>query len=256
MGKKLIAVFTAVTLVFIAVFAACDRSNTYTDPSTGKKYLLVTDKNGEAVRSSDGELLVYATNQNGKVVTDAKGNASTENHGFVGQYVKNGVVKDYAYTIKLPKGWRKGDKVGQYIQNNTNAMVEVSIIEEAFDDYYNESVKLCKAYQEQAAQNKKGSVSMKEITYDKADSKAYKFYADDGSGSDTSMTCALFFEAKGNVYDIVYQTSPKYYSESDFETFYSAIDYLNYVYYPNVTSKSTTASSSKTVVTTAKSAKK
>lgn len=106
MSKKITVSVLAILLVCTSLFAGCSKKGEYVNPATGEKYDMVTDAEGNKVLSDDGELLVYAKDENGEYVTDESGEKVTQVQGFIGQLEESGVIEDYAYKLVTPEGWK------------------------------------------------------------------------------------------------------------------------------------------------------
>ena len=130
MSKKIIAILTIVTILFVCVFAACEKESTlYIDH---KEYDFVTDENGEKVLAEEGRLLVYETEKNGKNVTDENGENVTEAKQF--QPIENdGVVEDYGYVLELPDGWSSTEQYGMFENKKLKATCDVSVVKYLYD---------------------------------------------------------------------------------------------------------------------------
>ncbi len=135
MSKKIIAILTVITILFICVFAACEKNeddNIYID---NEEYDFVTDENGEKILGEDGRLLVYETEKNGKKVTDINGENVTEAKQF--QPIENdGVVEDYGYILNLPEGWKTTEQYGVFENKKLDITCDISIVKYLYDDYY------------------------------------------------------------------------------------------------------------------------
>lgn len=245
MSKKIIisAISLLLASVLVFAFSSCvSKKDVYTDPMSGKSYILVTDENGEKVRSEEGELVVYVTEKGGKIAKDENGEPKTEVHGFVGQIKTGNTVEDYAYTITLPSGWKTTDTKGVFENSSLKATATVDIAEFTYSDYYNKSYLIYTSLKE-AADN--GDVNYavswdEDVEIPGADTKGVLMKL---SGEDV-MRWFYFFENNGNVYKI----SVDFKAQSDknqsaVDEFMASIAYKQYTYYPDVTSVSTTEES-------------
>ena len=103
MSKKIIAILTVATILFVCIFAACEKKE--------KPYMdaddidAITNENGEFELAEDGQYIVYVTDEDGKKVTDKNGEFETEVQQFV-PTMKKGVIEDYGFKLKIPKGWK------------------------------------------------------------------------------------------------------------------------------------------------------
>ena len=135
MSKKIIAVIAVVTVVFVSVFAACNKKDDEGVYAKNDKYNLVTDENGEKVLNSDGELLVYATDEDGDRIKNDKGEYETLAQPFE-PIEDDGVVEDYGYKFTLPKGWKSTNQVGQFENADKSQVFEIDVVEYTYKDYY------------------------------------------------------------------------------------------------------------------------
>lgn len=236
--KKIIISIVSLTLVIFIVFSACGKA-TYTDPQTGKKYILVTDENGEKVRSEDGELLVYVTNKNHKIVKDENGVPQTEVHGFIGQIEdEKGIIEDYAYTVTLPEGWKSTDKKGYFENEKLEAKFSISIVEYTYDDY---KLRLEDTYGTILGNTESGDETT--VSYDVKWTEDVEIPNSDTTGTLLTLSSSgynLFFyiyENSGNTYKIsVDGSTANGVTEETAKELLSSITYKPYTYYPDLVS--------------------
>jgi len=233
--KKRIVIFAMVTIIAVSVvFTACNK-DVYTDPSSGEKYILVTDENGEKVLNEDGELLVYVTDEDGKKVKDADGNYETEVHGFVGQIENNGVVEDYAYYFTLPDGWKTVSDRGEFQNKSLDAELEIKILEETMDECIAKIEKTYTALNEYKDKIETDFIVIKnEYDNEKVGGKVYAITLK--HAGEVRVTVA--FENNGNTYQLDYSTTRDIaVEEAEKETidFINSIKFKSYTYYPDMT---------------------
>lgn len=239
--KRIIITIVSLTLALVVVFSACGKA-TYTDPQTGKEYFLVTDENGEKVRSEDGELLVYVTDENNKIVKDENGVPQTEIHGFIGQIEDvKGVVEDYAYTVALPENWVSTDQKGYFDNKKTEERFNISIVQYTYEDY----VKRFKAVYDAALEQSNEPVTGDETTinYDVTWSDDVEIPNTNGvKGVRMTIKAGEFagyyyvYEQSGNTYKIIMELSSSSDGDAVANELLSSITYKPYTYYPDVTS--------------------
>ena len=126
MSKKIIAILTVATILFVFAFAACDKDSR--DDS-----LYVTDENGERVLGDDGRYLVYETNADGEILTDKSGENVTETRVFE-PVIENGVFEDFGFKLTIPEGWKQSEDQ-KNIFVNKDKTVEIRLIENTYDEY-------------------------------------------------------------------------------------------------------------------------
>ncbi len=244
MTKKIIISIVALTLAFVVCFAACNEA-VYTDPSTGNKYLLVTDEDGNHVYSDDGELLVYETDKSGKIVKDEDGNKVTQVQGFIGQIEENGTVEDYAYRVALPKGWKSTDTKGVFENTAKKESIDISIAEYFYDDYYKRNKAVYENIISASSKDVTETVSAEwteDMNYENAGSVTPLFTLVSGD----LYTALIFFENSGNVYKICYTSPNTDEGKADFITFINSITYKKYTYYDDITKVPSTDESTTT----------
>ncbi len=237
MTKKIIALMAVVTIIFVCTFAACDKA-TYTNPATGTKYELVTDENGEKVFSDDGELIVYSIDENGDKIKDENGEYVTQKQAFIGQIEENGVVEDYAYYLTLPKGWKTTDTFGTFERESKKQTIEIDIVEHTYEDYVEKCNQLYKDLLESKTEGTEctweGGISVAGGTDD-----AYMMTCQ----SEDSTIVAITFARSGNVYNVrLVDDGNKNVEEAraDCIAFCNNLNFKPYVYYPELTTESTT----------------
>lgn len=243
--RKFIITIVSLTLVLFTVFSACGK-DLYTDPQTGKEYILVTDENGEKVRSEDGELLVYVTNENHKIVKDENGEPKTEIHGFIGQIEDvKGVVEDYAYTVTLPENWESSDKKGVFNNTKTEERFDISIVQYTYEDYVKRFKSVYDAALEQNAESATGD-DESAVEYDVTWTEDVEIPNTDGvKGIRMTLFAGEFegyyyvYEESGNTYKLIMELSSKSGKNNDevANELLSSLTYKPYTYYPDVTSE-------------------
>ncbi len=235
--KKRIIIFAMVAVIAMSVvFTACNK-DVYTDPSTGEKYILVTDENGEKVLNDDGELLVYVTDEDGKKVKDADGNYETEVHGFVGQVENDGVVEDYAYYFTLPDGWETVSDRGEFMNEKTASELEIQILEETMDDCIAKIERTYNALNDYKDKLETDFIVLKnEYDNEKIAGKVYAITLK--HAGEVRVTVA--FQNNGNTYQLDFSTTRDItVEEAEKETidFINSIEFKPYTYYPDLTNK-------------------
>lgn len=109
MNKKTVALVLAF-VVFLGVFAACQRQNKYgiliTD-SDGKERVLATDKNGETVTDEANNIIVVVTGSDGKPVKTDNGDYETQRVAHPDFYEYKDVVEGAKFSVAIPEGWER-----------------------------------------------------------------------------------------------------------------------------------------------------
>ncbi len=217
-------------ILFVMVFASCEKEEgIYADE---KDFNLVTDINGDKVLSKDGELLVYATDEDGEYVTDDSGERVTMAQQF--QPLENdGVVEDYGFKIVLPEGWEtEGTKVNAFINKKKNEACEIKAVQYLYDDYYD----INKDVYEELQENNIEVTWEDEVDLGEDFGKACRITMT----HDGQISVLYFFENSGNVYKVLF-SAEKVDSKSfivDTVTFCKAIEFKNFAYYTDVTAMS------------------
>ena len=68
--KKRVAIIAAIiVLLFAFALTACKNKKYYVDPA-GKTMIPVTDESNNTILNSEGNIIVYQTNENGDIETD------------------------------------------------------------------------------------------------------------------------------------------------------------------------------------------
>ena len=82
MSKKIIAILAVITILFVCVFAACEKKDKEDLYKDADEFLFVTDENGDKVLSDDGRLIVYVTDEDGKRQKQPDGEYVTREREF------------------------------------------------------------------------------------------------------------------------------------------------------------------------------
>lgn len=138
MNKKIIAALLVATILFICVFAACGKDDgKYENPATGVKYEIVTDEYGNYVRDNEGNLVVYALDDNGKKYKNDEGEYETAVQTFGSQIVSGNEVINYSYKFILPDGYSVVEgSVGSFKKDDGTISVDINILDKTFSDVY------------------------------------------------------------------------------------------------------------------------
>lgn len=241
MSKKIIAILTIATILFVCVFAACEKEDPiYIDDD---EYVFVTDENGEKVLAEDGRLMVYETDKRGKIVKDDNGEPITYPKQF--QPIENdGVIEDYGYKLALPEGWKSTAEYNVFINPEKEYECEISVVKYFYDDYYSSN-----KYVYALIRENKGDVTWEEdLDFGEEYKGICRMYLKTPDG-DSVM---YFFENAGNVYKLLF-TGKGDSLVAGSESFCKAMNFKPFAYYDDITKKPTTteAATQKPVITTA-----
>lgn len=230
MSKKIIAILTIATILFVCVFAACEKKESLY--SSNDDFDFVTDVNGEKVLGENGELLVYATDDKGKHVTNESGEKVTQGQQF--QPLKNNdVIEDYGFKLKLPEGWDVDEsKVNAYVNQKKNEACEITVVKYLYDDYYDSNKDMFEQLQKKEI----------DVTWeDDVDlGKAYKGACRFIMRAEGGISILYFFENSGNVYKVLFSgedVEEKAFIVDTVE-FCKAMNFKNFTYYSDITAVS------------------
>ncbi len=229
MSKKIIAILTIATILFVCVFASCEKDdqNIYIDD---KEYEFVTDENGEKVLAEDGRLLVYETDKHGKIVKDENGEPVTYAKQF--QPIQNGsLVEDYGFKLSLPEGWKSTAEYNVFINPSKDYECEVSVVKYFYDDYYQTN----KDVYDTLVENNMDATWEEDIEF----SEEYKGICRMVLKNEGGTNVLYFFENADNVYKLLFTGSGDT-LVADTEAFCKAMDFKPFAYYDDVTQKPTT----------------
>lgn len=233
MSKKIIAILTIATVLFVCVFASCekDEQNIYID---NKEYEFVTDENGEKVLAEDGRLLVYETDKHGRIVKDENGEPVTYAKQF--QPIQNdNVVEDFGFKLALPEGWKSTAEYNVFINPDKDYKCDVNIVKYFYDDYYASN----KDVYNTLVKNEMNVTWEEDIEF----SKDYKGICRMVLTTDDGSNVMYFFENAGNVYKLLF-TGAGDSLVADTEEFCKAMDFKPFAYYDDITKKPTTTEAS------------
>lgn len=229
MSKKIIAVIAVVTIVFVSVFASCNKKDDDGVYAKNDDFNLVTNENGEKVLNDDGELLVYATDEDGDLIKNDKGEYETLAQQF--QPIEDdGVIEDYGFKLTLPEGWKTTQQFGDFENAEKNQTAEVSIVKSTYEDYYKQSKAFYGRLSDQALE---ADASWEEdIQLGEGFNKVCRLTL----SNDEFASFTYFFENSNNVYFVLFDgpNSPTVIAES--EAFCKAITFKPHTYYPELTS--------------------
>ena len=230
MSKRIIAILATITILFVCVFAACEKKESlYSD---NNDFDLVTDVNGEKVLGENGELLVYVTDEKGKYVTDEAGEKVTQGKQFE-PLKNNDFVEDYVLKLKLPEGWDVDEvKVNSFVNKDKNESCEITVVKYLYDDYYDSNKDMFERLQKE-----KIDVTWEDdIDLGKNYKRACRFIM----RVDGGISILYFFENSNNVYKVLFtgeDVEEKAFIVDTVE-FCKAMSFKGFTYYTDVTAVS------------------
>lgn len=235
MSKKIIAILTIATIIFVCAFAACDKKDSDSDDT-----LYVTDDNGDRVLADDGQFLVYETNADGEIVTDESGEEVTDVKMFE-PTLEDGVIEDYGFKLTIPKGWRVSkDEKNVFVKNNKT--VEIKLVKNTYERYYNFSKEICEALLKDGY---KGYFK-DEIDYVKGAEKASQAMINEGE--ENFISTAIL--NNGNLYVVTLIAPKDKLDIADMDAFLAGFEFKPYTYYPELTAESTEESTEEIITET------
>lgn len=230
MSKKIIAILTIATILFVCVFAACERNEKEKLYADADEYEFVTDENGDRVLSEDGRFVVYATDEKGKYVTDESGEKVTSVKQFE-PILDGDSFEDYGFKLTIPEGWKASEEKGNVFENKSLGLnCEIDVVEYFYDDYYDFS------------KNSKDVLSKEGIESTWED--------DIDLGKDFKGTCRMvaelgdgirvlyFFENSGNVYKILFSGGKDMSIVEETEKFCKSMTFKPFTYFDDITAVS------------------
>lgn len=238
MSKKIIAILAVATILFVCIFASCQKKNeAYKDAGDIDA---ITNENGEFELAEDGQYLVYVTDEDGKKVTDKNGEYETEVQQFI-PTIKKGVIEDYGFKLKIPSGWKTTEE-GNVFARGSDEKVEIKLVKELYEPYFKRADTFFSGIFKEGV---KGSIKEDAALVEGAD-KAFKviFYTDD----ETSVS--VTFTNHGNLYNVVYTAVG---DKADLEAINAFLEnwtFKPFTYYPELTAVSEESESSTVEATT------
>lgn len=228
MSKKIIAILTVATILFVCVFAACEKNEKEELYADADKYEFVTDENGDRVLSEDGRFVVYATDEKGEYVTDENG----ENVTGVRQFepiLDGGVLEEFGFKLKIPNGWDFKEK-GNVLENRKGHTVTFFIDQLTYEEYYERADLL---YGE-AIKNGQGSIE-ENVSKVKGVEKDFRLILN----TPTISYITVILLNTGNAYNFTMSTPAGEATVEELDEFLSGLTFKPYTYYPELTAEST-----------------
>ena len=230
MSKKIIAILAVITILFVCVFAACEKKDKEDLYKDADEFLFVTDENGDKVLSDDGRLIVYVTDEDGKRQKQPDGEYVTREREFE-PIIDDGVIEDYGFKLKLPAGWKVSENKGNIFENRQLKMkCEITVVEYIYDDYYAHNKKLCDVFSDNGLE----STWEEELGF----SGDFKGICRITARTDEDFRVLYFFENAGNVYKVLFSGENDESVIEDTDIFCKSMTFKPYKYYPDVTSVS------------------
>lgn len=234
MNKKIIAVLLIATVLFACVFAACNKSEKEEGVYVKNDDInFVTDENGDKVLDSDGRIIVYATDEDGKKIKDDNGEYVTQAQEF--QPIEDdGVIEDLGFFFELPDGWKSTDDFGKFENKKDGQHLEITIIKQAYVDYYNSNLTM---YKDLKAVVGEESVKWEE---DVDFGDEFKGLCRFTLKTEEGISVMYFFENSKNLYKVLFTSEKVENAVADSEEIIKALSFKPYAYYTDITTKPVT----------------
>lgn len=229
MSKKIIVILTVATILFVCVFAACEKGTS--DYIGNKDFEYVTDENGERVLSDDGQFVVYATDEKGKIIKDENGEKVTQLQQFQ-PIEEDGVIEDYGFKLALPDGWKTTSEFGAFENKADKINCQISIVQYLYDDYYD----MNKIVRDQAAENGNETKWEEDLDF----GKDYKGLCRFTIKSEEGILIIYFFENSENLYKLLFQSTDIENAVAKSEEMCKAMSFKPFTYYNDITAMETT----------------
>lgn len=231
MSKKIIAIFTIITVLFVCVFAACENSNENELYIDEKEYDFVTDENGERVLDKNGEFVVYVEDEKGKHVTNESGEKVTKAQPFEA-LEQDGVLEHYGYKVTLPEGWKATKTSGKFENKEAEQTVEINVVKSLYEEFTGKAYYLYEQSKESGLDvSWDDEVDLGEA-FENACCLTYK--------SEGKVAFIYIFENSENTYQIIFMSPDSKTAKKDCLEFCKAIEFKPYQYFEGLTSATTT----------------
>ncbi len=233
MNKKIIAVLLVATVLFMCVFAACNKNEEEEGIYVKNKDIdFVTDENGEKVLDSEGRIIVYATDEDGKKIKDDNGEYVTQAQEF--QPIEDdGVIEDLGFFFELPDGWKSTNEFGVFENKDANQVLEISIVKQLYDDYY-------EGTKEDYAELSKLDGVTATWNEDVDLGEDFKGLCRFTMGTEEGIIVMYFFENSKNLYKVRFIAEDNIDTAiADSEAMLKLMTFKPYAYYTDITAKTT-----------------
>ncbi len=222
MQKKIIAVCCLILAVTL-VFASCG-NKVIIKGSDGKKYIAVTDNEGNTVTDANGNIEVYVTDADRKYVTEENGESKKAILTFPEAISKKDSIETAGYILTALEGWEIDSSGTRLRKNVGNAKIEIDNLGELADGETLESFAQ-EQMQPVITIGERAKEVYSDVTYsitptqfNGKDAQLIHLCIKDSNGVvlDTSL---LHFVLGNNVYKVLYNTDAEGYDASfDFMT--------------------------------------
>lgn len=205
--KKTISLAVAIMLI-VCCFAACgnskkiDGAELYTDMGN-EEYQVVTDKDGDIERDSDGRLIVAVTDEDGKQVTNNNGDKVTSAQEFDHALVIGNTIDLQKFYLTIPDGWSNNSSYTgiEIKKDNSEDTISVVLME---DVSIVDAQKNCKEiidvgktnYDDAEIINKTVRIAGKDCFY-------YGFYIPGATDRDPLYLAFALYESDDGIYKVM-----------------------------------------------------
>lgn len=126
MNKKILAL--ALAIVFVATaFTACKKTPELTEIN-GKEYPLETNKDGNTIINDENQIAVIVTDKNGEAIKVGDGENQTHWLQINGPIVIEGKVQSGNYSFGIPSGWEGEEISGRVVKSGTDGDCYIQIM--------------------------------------------------------------------------------------------------------------------------------
>ncbi len=231
MKKHVVIIVAAIVLIFAFVFTAC-KDQYYVDPA-GNTMIPVTDENKNTVLNSEGNIVVYQTDENGEIATNESGVPQTVASAFPERIIEGRFIQTPTYTVTLPAGWSVDEKaIGVYTKKSSDAKITISIVKDyTLQEYYDYTVSIVERLKENKSEGTQITANEDTFNYIAAKTTAKRFVITVENEKGESLTrLFLIFEKDGNVYKFLCDSPTKKYENADFPEFFNAVNFKSFKY--------------------------
>ncbi len=158
--KRYAALALALTMV-LCTFAACGKKKLnggeYITDAGGKEYAVATQKDGGITRGVNGDVIIYATDEDGQAYTDVNGETVTTFVDLRDALVIGNLIEFERFYIELPDGWSNYGSYSDMIFRRDGTEDQIHVMELSGTSVA-ETYKSYKSLREISVKNNEGAV--------------------------------------------------------------------------------------------------
>ena len=223
MKKRFIAIISLVVVlvaVILTIVIVDNKKEIYVDKD-GIEHWIYKNNSDMTILNENGDIVIYATDLNGKRQKDENGEYITGAIDFPEQIINGNTLETPDYRITMPRDWKLSADGEITLKKNEDVRLTINKIgdigDKSLNEFFEERVNVYKEHYEKYVENKNPNFStgLATITAKRIECHTFEFkqMSEDGNNIDR-FVLELFFVNDGEVFQITYVCENGSYDEN------------------------------------------